>query len=244
MILALSGNVISSQHMQSSDWLKKFHKLYGLQEKATIHQNLDDNFEKTKNALISNRELIEELKEDVKRIERIQLTVDFPVGTIISSMLPYEKFQKEAGAFWKPADGRKVSTKSRYTKLTGKKALPDLRGMFLRGLNQFDPLKGARLDDYKDPEGKGRKAGSIQLNATCIPNNSFTATAVSTGEHKHVHSSAIAKGVKSGSHEGASAQMSMTGSTGEHDHKVLIDGGGDMETRPNNITVYYYIKIN
>ncbi|MEN8264654.1 MAG: hypothetical protein ABFR82_14470 [Nitrospirota bacterium] len=244
MVLALSGNVISSQHMQSSVWLKTFHKFYGLPDNVTIHQDLDDNFEMTQKALKNNRELIEKLKKDIKRLEQIQLPMDFPVGTIISSMLPYKKFQKAAGALWKPADGRNVSARSRYTKLTGKKTLPDLRGMFLRGLNQFDPLKGPRLDNYRDPEGKGRKAGSLQLNATCLPNESFTATAVSTGEHKHIYSGALTKGVKSGSHEGASSEMSRTGSTGEHDHNVLIDGGGDMETRPNNITVYYYIKIN
>ena len=229
MILALSGNVISSQHMQSSVWLKKFHKFYGQPDNVTNHRDLDDNFEITRKAFNKNHELIEKMKSDIDRLEQIQLPMQFPVGTIISSMLSYKEFQKAAGDLWKPADGRSVSAGSRYTKLTGKKTLPDLRGMFLRGLNQFDPVKGPRLDNYRDPEGKERKAGSLQLNATCLPNESFTATAVSNGEHKHIYSSALTKGVKSGSHGGASSEMSRTGSTGEHDHKVLIDGQDHME---------------
>lgn len=92
-----------------------------------------------------------------------------PTGTIVASMLELERFQKIAGNAWKPADGRKVSAKSKYATLTGNTTLPDLRGMFLRGLNQFDPVKGPRRDKYKDPDGSRRKAGKPKKTLPVCP---------------------------------------------------------------------------
>jgi hypothetical protein len=170
-----------------------------------------------------------------------------PTGTVVASMLEFEKFQRLAGNTWKPADGRKISAKSRYAKVTGNTTLPDLRGMFLRGLNQFDPRRGARRDKYKDPEGSGRKAGKPQNDATSLPKNKkspFKGTAASAGDHSHVYFKALMAGGRSGSEERASPEGSITGSAGAHTHEVLITSGGDSETRPVNIAVFYYIKIN
>jgi hypothetical protein len=169
-----------------------------------------------------------------------------PIGTIIASMLEFEKFQDVAGNTWKPADGRKVSAKSKYAKLTGNTTLPDLRGMFLRGLNQFDPLTGPRLDKYKDPDGRGRKAGKPQDDATSLPKNKkspFKGMAASAGDHSHVYFKALRVGGRSGSEDRAASEASTTGSAGDHTHTVLITAGGDSETRPVNIAVFYYIKI-
>jgi hypothetical protein len=170
-----------------------------------------------------------------------------PIGTIVASMLEFEKFQNVAGNAWKPADGRKVSAKSGYAKLTGNTVLPDLRGMFLRGLNQFDPRTGSRRDKYKDPDGGGRQAGSLQNDATSLPKNKrrpFKGIAEAAGEHSHVYFKALSVGGRSGSEERASSEASTTGLAGDHTHTVLITSGGDSETRPVNIAVFYYIKIN
>jgi hypothetical protein len=170
-----------------------------------------------------------------------------PIGTVIASMLDFEKFQSLAGNTWKPADGRKISAKSKYAKLTGNKTLPDLRGMFLRGLNRFDPIRGSRRDKYKDPNGKGRKAGNPQNDATSLPKNKknpFKGMAKSAGDHSHVYFKALLAGGRSGSEERASPEGSTTGTSGAHTHTVLITSGGDSETRPVNIAVFYYIKID
>jgi hypothetical protein len=170
-----------------------------------------------------------------------------PVGTVIASMLEFEKFHSLAGNTWKPADGRKISAKSKYAKLTGNKTLPDLRGMFLRGLNQFDPLTGSRSDKYKDPDGRGRKAGNPQNDATSLPKNKknpFKGMAASAGDHSHVYFKALLAGGRSGSEGRAAPEASNTGSAGAHTHTVLITAGGDPETRPVNIAVFYYIKID
>ena len=69
-----------------------------------------------------------------------------PIGTIISSMLKPATIGIKYGDKWVLADGRRVSPKSEYTKLTGETTLPDLRGMFIRGMNEGrkdgDPCRG------------------------------------------------------------------------------------------------------
>jgi hypothetical protein len=55
-----------------------------------------------------------------------------PVGTIIHSMLSVAQFSSEYGDNWVIADGRGVIG-SRYEQITGVSAIPDMRGVFLRG---------------------------------------------------------------------------------------------------------------
>lgn len=59
-----------------------------------------------------------------------------PIGTIIISMLPPGKMYKLTQERWVLADGRK--SPGTYQQVTGKNRIPDLRGMFLRGLKEGD----------------------------------------------------------------------------------------------------------
>ena len=190
---------------------------------------------------------LQQLEKNIeKEFQNFKLNA-LPVGTIIASMLEFEKFQNIAGNTWKPADGRKISAKSKYATLTGNTTLPDLRGLFLRGLNQFDPAKGPRLDKYKDPEGTRRKTGNLQEDATSLPKNKknpFQGNALSAGDHSHIYFKARREGGRAGSDDRASSEAGNTGSSGSHTHTVLITAGGDLETRPVNIAVVYYIKID
>ena len=164
-----------------------------------------------------------------KEVQNLKLNA-LPIGTIVASMLEFKKFQDVAGNNWKPADGRKVSAKSKYALLTGNKALPDLRGMFLRGLNQFDPAKGPRRDKYKDPDGNRRKAGTPQEDTTSLPKNKknpFKGTALSAGEHSHIYFKARREGGEAGEIGRAASEASTTGSAGDHTHTVIITAGGD-----------------
>jgi len=180
-----------------------------------------------------------------KEVQNLKLNA-LPIGTIVASMLEFKKFQDVAGNAWKPADGRKVSAKSKYARLTGNKTLPDLRGMFLRGLNQFDPAKGSRRDKYKDPDGNRRRAGTPQEDATSLPKNKknpFKGNALSAGEHSHIYFKARREGGEAGELGRAASEASTTGSAGDHTHTVILTAGGDSETRPVNTAVFYYIKL-
>jgi hypothetical protein len=155
-----------------------------------------------------------------------------PVGTIVSSVVAPKLFSELAGdpggfgtseSIWVPADDRDVSG-SIYAKETGRTKVPDLRGMFLRGLNYSSPDR-LRSDDWidpDDPKGKERTAGDVQRD--------------SFGMHRHETSSISTRGWESN----ASGQIWIR--HGEKGGKV--GEAGQKETRPKNVAVYYYIKIN
>lgn len=138
-----------------------------------------------------------------------------PVGTILASMLPEGQFNQETGGGWVLADGR-LAEGARYATLTGNTKVPDLRGMFLRGLN-IDGEGG-------DPDGSGRIAGDFQADEFKSHRHSVR-TAYSGSAHAGDISS-------SNSRENAANAGFFT------------DPIGGNETRPKNVAVYYYIKID
>lgn len=163
-----------------------------------------------------------------------------PVGTIVASQLPPVEFAKATGETegddfskrtWILADGRKV-TGTVFAKLTGDKAVPDLRGVFLRGL---------------DPNGS-RQAGDLEGYSTALPTaNRFGGVTAKAGDHVHAGGMQLSKvgdRYNAGGQDYLVAVAANTLSGGEHTHVVDITGGGDPETRPVNVAVFYYIKIN
>jgi hypothetical protein len=157
------------------------------------------------------------------------LSDNLPVGTVLVSILHFSAFVNEMhdisvaqwsrlNSRWAPADGRDV-VGSDYETLTAQTNLPDMRGMFLRGLNRFDG-SSARNDGMEDKNGS-RTVGDIQTNSTKLGNIFRTNVQAFYGI--------------------SSAPYGLQyGSGGPVPGPAL----GDAETRPNNIAVYYYIKIN
>ncbi len=100
----------------------------------------------------------------VNEIIESQKVVNFPVGTIVSSILPPDKFAKAVGDVdlpepsWILADGRSINGASTYSQLTGDVKIPDLRGMFLRGMNE------GRADGNEDPD-RNRIVGQLQMDS-------------------------------------------------------------------------------
>ena len=101
-----------------------------------------------------------------KQLEKIsdpQRIKNLPVGTIVSSILEPLEFFKAFGDLdratkdWVLADGRPIAATSGYSQLSGRMNTPDLRGMFLRGMNK------GRNDGKQDPDE--RKAGDYQQDA-------------------------------------------------------------------------------
>ena len=189
---------------------------------------------------------------------------DYPVGTIIASMIRPEIFlnQRNNRHFWMPADGRSVPSSSEYYSITQRSQLPDLRGVFLRGLNVFiadetNPLVAGLGDTWaQEHHGQQRTVGSYQNDSTKKPNEGFLGETTLGGDHKHRtflggHSSNVplefgteSTGVTIHGTQYASADRVKTSSDGSHIHSTKINNGGDKETRPKNVAVYFYIKIN
>ncbi len=168
-----------------------------------------------------------------------------PVGTVIASVLNPTNFSHYYGEEWVIADGRELNTRSGYFKITGKAKVPDLRGRFIRGMDL-----GANVDSEK-----GRVVGSYQKDSTKLPNKAFKLE--NTDDHYHLQgydATAISGkfGVAdAGKHAGryehspdasaAGNKSSKTSNSGGHTHLI---SGGDLETNPKNIALFYYIKID
>lgn len=129
-------------------------------------------------------------------------------------------------ALWVPCDGRNVSS-SKYGMFSGN--VPDLRGLFLRNVNDygvsFDGV-GKVKPDRANPDSTA--AGVFQQESfkshehglEWWPNGGQKKPNTYPGINNSYN-----PGVKQGSTKG-----------------VKANGGN--ETRPKNMTVYYYIKIN
>jgi len=148
-----------------------------------------------------------------------------PVGTIIHSILTESQFTGETGAGWVLADGRNVSG-SRYNTITGNVTVPDLRGQFLRGKNN------GRSDGNQNPDGD-LTLGSYQVNEV----------------KGHNHIGGMTTDVNFAmSYGGTSAAPNTTWRYGVQNASgslnAFTSNTGGNETRPNNITINYFIKIN
>lgn len=103
--------------------------------------------------------------------------------------------------------------------------IPDLRGLFLRGVN------GERADDFKDPDWQQRRRQ--------IPTSSASVNAPGSLQKSqfmsHAHFVASGGG-SSGPREALSVDTRVNG------HTETKTSGGN-ETRPNNAYVYFIIKV-
>lgn len=144
--------------------------------------------------------------------------LEFPIGTVIQSILGPKEMSSLFGNKWQLADGRVVDPDSTFARSLKLSVLPDLRGVFLRGVN-LD-----RDDGFGDPDGKDRVVGSYQADL-------FQA---------HRHAAQIPRNRGS-----VQVDRGGDGQAGrwENSTEILSVSGGE-ETRPRNVAVYFYIKVN
>ena len=159
-----------------------------------------------------------------------------PVGSIVPSMLNENQFKAQVGdpstfssssSKWTLADGRAISG-SAYSTITSQSNAPDLRGMFLRGLN------AGRSDDKQDPDGGSRSIGHYQEDQ------------VKSHNHANGTYNQLMRPHQGSANDTVTGADSNTGAGDEPDvissDPILSFGGA--ETRPRNIAVNYYIRIN
>jgi hypothetical protein len=173
------------------------------------------------------------------------------------------KMQALRGTGWVLMDGRDV-TGSQYAEITGETTLPDARGVFLRSKNN------GRADGNEDQDGE-RTLGSIQNDKTRRPRDanfsgSISASAGTAGTHSHQlwtnrsnsgnnnnapnYTSSGLTGETDGSESyvGSNTADNLVRRGGAHSHSVsgssTMTSGGDPETRPKNVAINTFIKIN
>lgn len=160
---------------------------------------------------------------------------EIPIGTIITSFLSFDRFRESIGEVgpwkatekWSPCDGRPVPN-SQYSEFASP-SVPDLRGYFLRGLNSFDPnppvgvSSTARIDPTPN-----RTVGSTQPDAIIAH----------THQYKKVQDRTMSFNVST------NGDMGMFHGVFNDKTVTHQDPPGETETRPKNIAVYYYIKVN
>lgn len=166
------------------------------------------------------------------------------VGDVIHSMLTEEQFIAENGAGWVLADGRDV-TGSKYDTLIldglgGN--IPDMRGQFLRGKNN------TRSDGQENPDGDvalGNQANDAMQRITGQwQTPRFAGNATNISNETSVYSLSIGTsrpGILDGTFRDSNLVTFDNSAGGKY--KTDGDGSGNGETRPKNITVNIFIKI-
>jgi hypothetical protein len=161
-----------------------------------------------------------------------------PLGTIIASALSFDQLTFVLGETqladnqksYAPCDGRTIqgSRLSQFTTPTSMLNSPDLRGKFLRGLNSIYATNEPPFGNWQtvgDPDGQGRVV------------TDFQADSVASHQHTYVHFQ------DNGIHDMSNDQDQRNCSYGPT-YPDNTSAYGGSETRPRNVSVYYYIKIN
>jgi len=147
---------------------------------------------------------------------------------------------------WLVCNGATLTGDAKYSRLKtvlgtswGANLVPDLRGIFLRGVNN------GRADAFKDPTD--RVVGNLQQDD--IKSHNHTGTTSTDGAHDHNLQYPFS------SSEGGDGSVSIMGddqnlgdwnlkttASGNHSHTLNIDNTGGSETRSKNAGVVYIIK--
>lgn len=144
----------------------------------------------------------------------------YQVGEVKISLLDVDEFRDKYGDVWVLMDGRDVSG-TEFMMLTSMSNLPDARGKFLRMANNGALCRQGENNCQFDPENS--PLGSYQKDEL--------------RSHKHSLAPYFSKGTVA--YSGNITPMTNYPGTVEETNNT-----GGAETRPKNITVNYFIKIN
>jgi hypothetical protein len=158
----------------------------------------------------------------------LQLKADAgKVGDVKTSMLTEAQFQAQHNDTWVLMDGRGVGG-STYETITGSSTIPDARGQFLRGKNN------GRADGQENPDGDVA-LGTYQADEFASHNHGG-------GNHNHTYNKGGSDAFNGPFSDSTNDQNPPDGVT--DNSGVIINTEGGNETRPKNVTINYFIKIN
>lgn len=159
------------------------------------------------------------------------------LGDVKYSILSPDKFKSANGDGWILADGRRI-TGSALQRMAGINRAPDARGMFLRGLNY------TRQDTLGDPffkeKGRDRVAGEYQRDLVGPHSHGWTGEAGYPGGYGYPDN---AERRFKDEDLKRLPQLEKDRYVTSAQKNYSVSGVGT-ETRPKNIALYVYIKIN
>lgn len=165
------------------------------------------------------------------------------VGDVKYSRLDPTQFATVNGDCWVPMDGRSMMG-SKLATILATNTLPDASGMFIRAQeygsvdNDGDRTPGSAVATYQ---------------ADAIGSHNHTGSLSPAGEHSHSISLNYAGAKPVGNNNkylspnwesGDGFENKQSIQAGNHTHTVSIDSVGADETRPKNLNLYIYIRIN
>jgi len=168
------------------------------------------------------------------------------VGDVQFSILSPTQFAQENGNCWVPLDGRDI-TGSKLASYVG--SIPNAGGNFLRS----QEFGGTYASGDIDPE---RTSTSAIATAQGDDNKSHnhTASTGSAGAHTHDFTDydnrnctgfvLVETGCDGVAETGSTTRTSTMASNGAHTHTVTVQNNGGDESRPKNLNLWIYIRIN
>lgn len=148
------------------------------------------------------------------------------VGDVKYSILPLTDFQTENGDCWVAFDGADV-TGSKLANDYGMATLPDGRGMFLRGHDDRTTASGERQDTDRD---ENTAIGTVQ-------EDEFAA-------HSHTEKYSLVVTTSNFIYGLFNNNSASTGPYSLAPSNTTTGDQGGSETRPKNLNLYMYVRIN
>lgn len=188
------------------------------------------------------------------------------VGDVKYSILNPSQFQAENGDCWVPMDGRSLQPSDRLRIVTGMTAVPNVGGLFLRAQEFSNSPDNDPDRNFNSAVGSIQDDASERHSHTMTEEGEHTHTTSEAGEHTHSidrrdngaddvydknnahasESSAVTTDrdkIGSFTTPAAGKHTHTLNSTGKHSH-TISEAGDANETRPKNMNLWVYIRIN
>lgn len=178
------------------------------------------------------------------------------VGDVKYSILNPTQFAAVNGNCWVAMDGRSM-TGSKLAAIIGGSNIPNAGGLFLRGQESND---GSTNNDPDRSSGSpiAQVQGESLVSHAHYASLSVSANGGTSSDGAHSHSWSLPGDNGTGSnvtgryHSEGGSQTRYTSTDGNHSHSVSVSGSasgntnnaGGTETRPKNLNLWTYIRIN